>query len=153
METTTDTKSMIIIFDRANAQLQNDMFQKLPPLADLHGWADWDTLHFVVQKLTMAKWQQQHETQAMFHCWNAPPPPRHLTAPTPLSGLHKHSASTYERQQVQFFLHGGIQLHTFNQTLCPSWRAAEKAGMQLLGGCGVMVDWEILRQDIGSLVY
>jgi len=51
------------------------------------------------------------------HCWN--------TVPTtslclhPLFGLHKHSASVYECQRVHFFLHVGIQFHTFVSRTLP----------------------------------
>ena len=40
METTADTKSTITLFDRANCQLQNTIFQQSPPLADWHRRAD-----------------------------------------------------------------------------------------------------------------
>ena len=51
------------------------------------------------------------------HCWN--------TAPTaslcsqPLFGLHQNSATVNECQQTQFFLHWGIQWHTFASSTLP----------------------------------
>jgi len=64
------------------------------------------SLHFVVWQLCMDNWNMACFSHCCHHCWNTPPT-------TSVLGPHKCSASVNECQCVQFFLLGGIQLHTF----------------------------------------
>ena len=54
MEATTGTKSTITLLYRAGSQLHNSIFQQSPPLADSHGRADQNPLHFMVWQLCLA---------------------------------------------------------------------------------------------------
>jgi len=71
---------------------------------DLHWWADWGTLHFVVWNLCMAIWNVACLSCWCHHCWNTPPTASLCSHP--LFGPHKCSASVSWCQWVRFFLHG-----------------------------------------------
>jgi len=64
--------------------------------------------HFVMWQLCMAI---QNVTCLSYYCWKTPPTTSLCSHP--LFDLHKHSAGIDECQWVPYFLHGGIQLHTF----------------------------------------
>ena len=110
MENITHTKTIIPLFDRANSQLQNPVFQNshyhfafLPVMNK--------SLHIMLVKICMAIRIVACLLCCCHHCWNAP-----LAASLhsdPLVGLHQHSASINKCQWEQFFLHGGIKWHPF----------------------------------------
>ena len=70
MENTTDTKSTTTLFDRANSQLQNTIFQQSPPLA-MH-FHQWWTRACMLHSSKSAAEEMTH--CHCHHCWNAPPP-------------------------------------------------------------------------------
>ena len=84
---------------------------------DACGQADWNAPHFVVWPLSVAVWNMACLSCHFCHCWNVPPTA--LLCSHPLFGLHKYSASISECQCVPFFLHGGIQFHTFASSSLP----------------------------------
>ena len=71
-------------------------------------------LPFVVSQLPLAIWNVTSHSSHCYHCWNLPPTTSLYSHP-----LHKCSASINECQWVPFFLHRGIQWHTFSLSSLP----------------------------------
>ena len=71
--------------------------------ANFHGWAHWDTLHFMVWQLCRAIQNMAHLSHCCQHCQNVSP--INSLCSHPLFGLHKCSASINECQWVLFFSH------------------------------------------------
>ena len=115
METTTDTKSRTTLFERANSQLYNTIFQRSPPWA-MHFYQRWPgactpcSEKSARVEVTHCHW---------LHCRNAPPAASLCSHS--LFGLHTRSASANECQWVPSFLLGGIQWHTFTSYI-PPWQ-------------------------------
>ena len=68
-------------------------------------------------KICKATWNMACLSHHCCHWWNLPPTTSLCSHP--LFGLHKYSASISECQCVPFFLHGGIQFHTFASSSLP----------------------------------
>ena len=106
METTTDTKSTITLFDKADVQLKNTNLQH-----SHHIFANHD------QQCACQASKHLHsrlEYGLSFTLLSVTTAETHLPLRShPLFGLHKRSAMVNEHQWVPFFLHGGIQFHTF----------------------------------------
>ena len=90
METTRDSK--ITLFDRANSQ-QYTIFQHylLSTVTNSHGWADWNSLHFVVWCLCMTVWNMV--CLSHHRCYFRKAAPTTSLCSHPLFVLHKTSAS------------------------------------------------------------
>ena len=68
-------------------------------------------------KISMAVWNVACLSRCCHYCCSAPPTASLCSHP--LFGLHKCSASINECQWLPFFLHGGIQCHTFAPNTLP----------------------------------
>ena len=111
METKTDTKSIITVFEKI---------------------LTYKTLFFNILFMTSYAFHQRWtracipclskttpvEVTRYCHCWNVPPTTS--VCSHPLFCLHKRSRRVNECQGVQFFFpHGGVQWHTFAPSLLP----------------------------------
>ena len=100
------------LFEKANSQLKWVIFfNTVTTISYAFSPAMNKKLYAKFIKIRMAVWNMACPSCCCHHCWNVP-----LTnslCSHPLIGLQKHSASIDECQWVPFFLHGGIQFHTF----------------------------------------
>ena len=104
METTTDTKSTITLFDRTNSQLQNTVFQfsnTVTTISYAFSSVMNKSLYATLVKICMAIWNVACLSHCCHHCWNTPSTASLCSHP--LFGLCKHSASIDECQWVPFF--------------------------------------------------
>jgi len=113
METRTVTKNTIMLFERANFQLQNIFFNTVPTISCILLLTMNKSLHAAF----INTYSSGGDHCCCHHCWNAPPTTSLCSHP--LFGLHKCSASVNECQCVQFFLCRGIQWHTFASYVLP----------------------------------
>jgi len=126
METITNAKSTIILFDRAN-QLENTIFNIVTTISCAFSLAlnkRSEMVFKVPSNLSQANilWFYATVITTVMHChcchsWNAP-----RTAPLcshPLFGLHKHSASINKCQCVQVFACGESPWCTFTSQALP----------------------------------
>ena len=103
METTTDTRSTIEVFDRANSQLQSSILQ----LSHYqYQWIFASNEQETACQLVKSAWMSR--MWLVFHVAVIS-----ASLCSHLFGLYKHSASINECQWVPFFPHEGIQWHTF----------------------------------------
>jgi len=73
IENTTDIKSTITLFNKANFQLQNTIFSTQSPLLAIH-FHQWWTRSFMPHKKTCMVIQNMAcLSHCCCHCWNAPP--------------------------------------------------------------------------------
>ena len=105
METTTDTKRTITLFDRANCQLQNTIFQ--------HSHHHLLCIFAEIIKSLHATLKKSAPTEVT-HYFTAPygaVAEKHHLPPhcAHIHRLHKNSEGANECQWMPFFLHGGIQ--------------------------------------------
>jgi len=106
-----------MLFDRENCQLRNAIFQRSHHISCAFSPAVEKSLHAMLIKIFMAIWNMTCFSCHCCHCWNAPPTTSLRSHP--LFGLHTHSANINECQWVQWFLHGGIQFHSFASYALP----------------------------------
>ena len=108
METT--TKSTRTLFDRANSQLQNTVFQYINHYY-LCIFASYEQEPACCTRKNLHPWRWPLWLSSLLKCTN-----HRLTVLTPTNSLQECSASINE---CQFFLHRGIRWHTFAPTALP----------------------------------
>ena len=101
METTTDTKSAIIVFARTNSQLQNSTFQHSYHYYLCILTSNEQEPACCTLKIFMAVWNVACISHCCCQCWSVSPTTSLCSHP--LFGLHRHSASIKECQWVSFF--------------------------------------------------
>ena len=84
---------------------------------DVHRWASWDAINFMVWHLCMAVQEVAYLSCHSCHCWNIPPTTSLCSHP--LFGIHKCSASISECEWMPFFW--GIQFYSSALYALPCW--------------------------------
>ena len=111
METITDTKSTITLFDKANSQLQNSLFNIVMTIS--YAFLPVMNMHTAL-KQTCTSGVDPLLLSPLLKCTV-----HHLTSLTSTFGLHKCSASISKCQWVPPFPHGGVQWHTVSSLALP----------------------------------
>ena len=111
METTIDTKSTIILFDRANSQLQNTIFNMVTTTSSAFSPARNNSLHAVLVKIAWPSrmWLVFYITVATAETHHSLPHCAHILC---LVSINPQQA-TMNVSGCHFFPHGGIQFHSF----------------------------------------
>ena len=110
METTTNTRTTITLFDGANSQLQNTVFQHCCCNWPCIFTSDGQELACHAHKICLVVQKAVCISCCCLCCWNTPS--TGSLCSHPLFGLHKCSTSISECHLVPFFLYVGIRLHT-----------------------------------------